>query len=178
MLDKLIEFLKDGLEFFHFVTIIDQFERGIVLRFGRLHRHLEPGLHWFWPLKCEEVLRHPIVVDTQELGEQSLTTSDAHSITLTGVITFQVSDVEAVLLRVQGERQALIDSASGIIGTKVLESSWAEVISPDFWNEVTIAVRRRAKKYGIEVLEVQFKDLAKSRSLRIWNSNRYAEQKS
>jgi len=175
MFDKLIEFLRNWIEFFSFVTIVDQFERGVVLRLGVLHRQAAPGLRFFWPLKIEKVMTHPVTVDTQELGEQTLTTTDNVEVTITGVITFVVTDVEQILLHVQGEREALIDSAMGTIGVRVLRSAWAEVITEEFWNEVTKDVRRRAKKYGVDVQQVQFKDLTKSHSLRIWNTNRYAE---
>lgn len=175
MFDKLIEFIRNWVEFFAFCTIIDQFENGVVLRLGVKHRAAPPGLRFFWPMKIEKIMKHPVVVDTQELGEQTLTTTDDKEVTITGVITFIVTDVEQILLHVQGEREALIDSAMGVIGVRVLRSSWAEVITEDFWNEVTKEVRRRAKDYGVHVRQVQFKDLTKSHSLRIWNTNRFAE---
>jgi regulator of protease activity HflC (stomatin/prohibitin superfamily) len=177
MFDKLIDLFKDWLGFFQFVAVVDQFERGVILERGVLRRHVEPGIVWFWPCAYQQLLRHPIVVDTQDLAAQSLTTADDISVTLTGLLTYRVTDVERVLLHVQGERQALVDSAMGIIGSAVLKSTWAEVITPDFWNKVTIEVRRRAKRYGIEIEQVAFRDLTKGRSLRIWNSTEHALEK-
>ncbi len=177
MFDKLIDLLKDWLGFFQFVSVIDQFERGVILRRGILHKEVGPGIEFFWPCAYDQLLRHFVVVDTQELAAQSLTTSDGVGVTLTGLLTYRVVDVAQVLLHVQGERQALIDSAMGIIGAAVLKASWAEVITPDFWNKVTIDVRRRAKRYGIEIEQVAFRDLTKGRSLRIWNSTEHALEK-
>ncbi len=171
MLDRLIDLIKEWLEFLQFVTIIDSYERGVVLRWGRLHRVLEPGLHWYWPLNVEQVFTHPVVLDTMPLREQSLTTADGVSVVLTGVISYEVVDVAKLLLEVQGARNAIEDAACGVIGDKVVRSTWQEVSDAAFANAVAIEVRRNAKKYGIHVTQLLFQDLTKSRSLRVWNSS-------
>lgn len=170
MLDRLVDILASWVDLLRFVAIVNEYEAGVVLRFGVRHRPAAPGLHFFWPFGIESLHHHPIVVDTQELGEQSLTTKDGRSVSLTGVVTFRVVDVEAALLRVQGERQALVDSGVGVIGVQVLASTWVEVISEDFWNDVTIKVRRKARRYGIYVEQVTFRDLCASKTFRILHS--------
>lgn len=177
MFDRLIDLIKEWLGFFQFVSIVNQYERALILEKGTLLRQVEPGIVWYWPCGYHQLLRHPIVSDTQELSPQNLTTTDNISVTLTGLLLYRVIDVERVLLHVQGERQALIDSAMGIIGAAVLNAAWAEIITPAFWNQVTIDVRRRAKRYGIEIEQVQFRDLTKGRSLRIWNSTEHTLEK-
>lgn len=170
MLDRLVEVLKEWVSLLQFAQVVPEFEAGVVLRFGVRHRAAPPGLRFFWPLGVETLLRHPTITDTQELGEQSLTTADGVSVVITGVLTYHVKDVEQVLLKVQGERQALVDSAMGVIGMQVLAATWPELISEEFWAKVTRLVRARAEKYGIKVEKVQFKDLSQSKSLRLWNS--------
>lgn len=171
MFDKLIDALKEWIGFFQFVAVIPEFEAGVVLRLGLRHRAAPPGLHFFWPLGVEVLLRHPVVTDTQELGEQSLTTKDGVGVVVTGILTYNVKDVEQILLRVQGERQALVDSAMGVIGSQVLSATWVELISEEFWRNVTKMVRPRAEKYGIRVQQVAFKDLSRGKSLRLWNTS-------
>lgn len=171
MFDKLIEAIKDWISFFQFCSVVNEYEGGVVLRLGIRHRAAPPGLRFFWPFGIESLHRHPVVVDTQELGEQSLTTRDGVGVVVTGILTYFVKDVEQILLRVQGERQALVDSAMGVIGAQVLLVTWDELISEDFWVKVTKMVRPRAEKYGIKVQQVAFKDLTRSKSLRLWNTS-------
>jgi regulator of protease activity HflC (stomatin/prohibitin superfamily) len=174
MLDKLWELIASCVQFLQFACVVDVYERAVVLRLGKVHRLLEPGFHWFIPFGVERVMGHPIMLDTEVLREQSLTTKDNESITVTGIVSYEVDGAEGarkLLLEVQGTKQALEDSACGVIGECVLKSTWAEVTDPSFANTVTIAVRRTAKKYGIVVQQVTFLDLTKSRTLRLWNSS-------
>jgi regulator of protease activity HflC (stomatin/prohibitin superfamily) len=92
-------------------------------------------------------------------------------VVVTGVISYEVADVAKLLLEVQGAQMALEDSACGVIGALVVRATWAQLLEPGFSNDVSIDVRRNAKKYGIHVVQVQFQDLTKSRSLRVWNSS-------
>jgi regulator of protease activity HflC (stomatin/prohibitin superfamily) len=169
MIDKLIELLVTCWKFFQFCYVLNSYEQAVVLRWGKLNRIASPGWRWNWPCAIERVFRHPVVTDTQPLGEQTLTTKDGVTVTVTGVITFCVADVEAVTLRVQGEKEALIDSASGEIGFAVVGADWPELVTEQFWNGVTIKVRRRAKRYGLEIESVRFKNLVRSNALQIFN---------
>ncbi len=54
------------LGFFAFTFRVDQDEAGIVMRFGKFERVVEPGLHFRWPAPVEEVL-------TPKLQRQNIT---------------------------------------------------------------------------------------------------------
>lgn len=171
MFDRLIDFLENWLELLYFVHVVNCYEAGVQLRFGKFKRILEPGWRWYWPLKIDQVMVCQVVADTEVLSEQSLTTADGHSVTLRGVLTFEIEDVRKYFLDVQDRKHALEDSACGAIGARVLRSKWEEIITPDFTNAVTIEVRRNAKKYGIKILEAKFQDMTKCGSLRLWNTS-------
>lgn len=173
MFDRLIDLLKESFEFFQFVQVLPEYEKGVLLRFGKFRRVVEPGVCWFWPFRIDILMTHPVMTDTQQLSEQSLTTKDGVSIVISGVITYTVSDVRLLILSVQGAREALIDSSMGIIGARVAQSTWDDVAGEGFSSSVEREIRRRAKKYGIDVDQLQFVDLTKSRSLRVWNSTEH-----
>jgi regulator of protease activity HflC (stomatin/prohibitin superfamily) len=170
-LEKFLDFIKEWIELFYIVEVIPAFDRGIKLRFGRYHSTLEPGWHWYWPFKIEQIITHAVVPDPQELREQTVDSKDGFSVTVTGIITYSVFDVKMLLLDVYDAKGALVDSSMGTIGTHLRQSTWEEIRSPEFTRKAEIEIRRRAKKYGVEVLELQFADMTRSRSLRIWNSS-------
>ncbi|MCI4340584.1 MAG: SPFH/Band 7/PHB domain protein [Thermoplasmata archaeon] len=178
MLDKLVDWLKDAIGWFKFAAVLHVYERGVLLRFGKLHSGsggrfrpkgevLEPGFYFHWPLKIEEVLSHHVVTDPVVMPEQSLTTKDQVSITLTPVVTFDVEDVRLLLLGVSTLEGALADSVSGVVSNMVLEREWDKIVDEDFAHEVEKKVRARAKRYGLKVTEVQFRDVSRCRTIRL-----------
>lgn len=171
MLDQLVALIREWIELFYIFEVIHPYERGIRLRKGRFLAVLEPGWHWYWPLKYEQIISHPVVPDPQELREQSLTTADGQSVTIKGVVTYEVFDVQRLMLEVHDAPSALIDSSMGTIASHVMTATWDQIRTPEFIRKVEIEIRRRAKKYGVDVLELQWQDLTKGRSLRIWNSS-------
>lgn len=168
MLDRLIDVL---VQCFHFLipwSVVDCYQKAVVLRFGRHHRTLEPGFHWVWPLGVEHVLHANVVTNTSNLGVQSLTTKDGYSISISGLLTWRVVDPAKFLLEVEGGQEAISDLAYGAIADSVKASTWAEVSEQKFADGCATKLRRRASKYGLEIDRLQFSDLTKCRALRLW----------
>lgn len=169
MFDRLVEVLLEFLDLFKVITVINEWERGLVLRMGKKHRELEPGWHWVAPFAIEHVLAEHTVVTTTNLLPQSLTTKDGHSITLAGIVTWQVTDVSKALLEVEGRQEVILDATYGVIARHVSRTTWDELRGKDVAHEVTKEVRRKAARYGFSVESVQFSDLVRCRSIRLWN---------
>jgi len=167
MFDKFIDVLLTCIQWFVPFVVVDQFERAIVLRFGKFHRHLEPGFHWVIPLEVEKVLADNVVPRTVNLGAQSLTTKDGKLVVVGGVITASIRDVKKALLEVEGVDDALKDSCYGAIGSLIAAHTWAEIQQEDFSETLTKACRKQAWKYGIEIERVQLSDLTLARTFRL-----------
>jgi regulator of protease activity HflC (stomatin/prohibitin superfamily) len=180
MFDRIFEWLDELIQFFVFWVIIDEYERGVVKTLGvrrpRQHRwqfwmrksvKLGPGLWLVWPLGIDEVLVDNVVPTVDEFDEQSLTTKDGKNVVLTAVVTWSIEDVEKILFEVEDSDEALEESTCGIIGDEVAESTWADIHKNGFAERVTKQVRKRAKKWGIKIHTVQFKNLSLSRSIRL-----------
>lgn len=170
MLDRLLDFIASALDLFRFWVVIAQYENGVVLRLGKFRRVLEPGLHFIIPFGVDDVLTDNVVTSTFNMTPQSLTTKDGQSVVISAVMTWAIKDVRKTLLEVEGAEDVAIDSCYGIIGQMVASRTWDEVRAPDFAEEITKAVRRRAFRYGIEVQSIQISDLSRTRSLRLWHS--------
>lgn len=154
--------------------ILNEYQRGVVLRFGRFHRELGPGFHWIAPFGIEEAIYDSVVTSTTNLAQQSLTTADNHTVVVSAVITHKVHDVKTLFLEVEGKEQVMIDIAYGVVTQQVTAAKWDEIITEDFAKRVYREVRKRAFRYGVEVLNVQFSDMQRCKSLRLWTANSYS----
>jgi membrane protease subunit HflK len=168
--DKLVDLLVSSLRLFQFFEVVDAWERGIVLRFGKFHREVGPGLRWFWPLSIEQLYTLSVVPDPEKLDAQTLTTEDNKIVTLRAVVTYQIVDVKLALLAVSTVRQSLEDACSGEIGRLVSETKADDLVAKRFWTRLTRACAVRAQEWGIEVIRVQLSDCAVSRNVRLWTT--------
>ena len=167
MFDKLVDLLVSSIRLFQFWTVIPAYASGVVLRFGKFNRLADPGLHWILPFYMEEVLSCNVVPETMVVGPQSLTTKDGVSVVISTVVTFSISDVKVFLLEIEGAGQVIEDSAYGIVSRQIVARTWTELTQIDLPAELTKAVRRQAKRYGVDVLSVQLADFTRSRSYRL-----------
>jgi regulator of protease activity HflC (stomatin/prohibitin superfamily) len=169
MFDRLIDFiieLKDQLLFW---AVVDHYDMGVRLRFGKNKGVLEPGLHWKIPF-ADKILTHMIKTTTVNLSEQSVTTKDWKQVVVRAIIKYEVSNVEVLLLEVNDPIDALSDMTKGIIRTAIITRDWYECNGPDLSREITGKVKNEAKKWGVRVDTVTLTDLGEIPSFRLFNS--------
>ena len=169
MFDRLFDFLAQVWQYLIPCVVVDQYERAVVLRWGKYHRTLEPGFHLRWPIG-EAVFSANVVANTSNLGAQSLTTSDGKAAVVSAIVTWKVNDIQKFLLEVEGQTEAVMDLAYGAIAEWVLAHPWDEICRKDASERITRLVRRRSAEYGIEIVRVQLSDVAQCRSVRLWNA--------
>ena len=170
MFDRLVDLLVQCISLFKAWEVVACYQAGVVLRFGKHNRNLGPGIHWIWPMGIEHVFVAHTVTNTTNLGVQSLTTKDGHSISISGLLTWKIVDAPKFLLEVEGGQEAIADLTFGAVADQVQSSTWAQVSEAEFPARVATKLRRRAGRYGIEIERLQFSDLTRCRSLRLWNA--------
>ncbi len=167
MVDKLVEVLLQFIHIFQFCFVTAKYQKGLVLRWGKLHRIVEPGFHWIWPFLVEHYMWTNIVPETMTVGPQSLTTQDNRDIVVSTVVTFSIEDIAVFLLDIEGGHQVIEDSTYGTVATFMMNRTWDQLLKMDVSNELTKAVRRKAKTYGVNIINVQLCDFTKSKSIRL-----------
>lgn len=167
MLDRLVDLLISWIKLLFFSVVLHADQRGIVLRFGKFHRDIGPGFHWKYPLDIDEVYYREVTPTVITIGPQSLTTKDDITVVVSVIVTYQIEDVKKTLIEAQGIRQMLEDSTYGVVSDFIMKHTWSDLRNLDLDNEISKGARRRAKQYGLHVINVQFCDLTKSRSLRL-----------
>lgn len=171
MFDKLIDVLLTSIKVFQFFDVINTWERGVVCRFGKPHRDVEPGFIWILPFFIEKVWSITTVPDVEKLDGQTLTTEDGKIVTLRGVVTYKVVDARKALLEVTTVKSSLEDACSGEIGRLVSETAAENLTAARFWSRLTRACQSRAGEWGIEIVRVQLSDVAISRNIRLWTES-------
>jgi regulator of protease activity HflC (stomatin/prohibitin superfamily) len=167
LIERLFDFFISVLRFFQFLAIVDAYQKGVVLRFGKCQREVGPGLIWLWPFFIDRLLSENVVLETLPVGPQSLTTKDGKSIVLGTVVSFTVEDVKKFLLEVEGRNEFLEDSLYGIQSKLVMGRTWEDLYNADIEKELTREARKRAKEWGVNILRVQVSDFSQSRSIRL-----------
>jgi regulator of protease activity HflC (stomatin/prohibitin superfamily) len=168
VLDKLIDFLLSVVDLFYFTRVVDSWEKGVVLRFGRYKRTVGPGIHWVAPFMIERLISADVYARPFRLPPQSLTTADGVAVVVSAVVTCKVANVRKVLLDCGNHEEALADSLTGTIAQQVTGAAWSDLTTDEFWRTVTTATHERARKWGLKVIEVQPADVARCKSLRLF----------
>jgi regulator of protease activity HflC (stomatin/prohibitin superfamily) len=164
--EKLIDLVVQFLEFFRFCTIIDCYERGVLLRFGRFKRALEPGFHIQAPFFIDRVITENVVSKLHQLPTQSVATKDDKQIAMGAVICYSIRSIEKAVLEVESVNHAVNDACQTSILDLILASTWDEIRAPEFGDTLTAKCRKRAWRYGIEIESVRFCELALVRTYR------------
>jgi len=165
--DRIMDWLEYWVSYFQFLFVIDQYDMGVVLRFGKYHRTVGPGLHLIAPFGIEDSLEDTVVRTTSYLETQTVTSSDGKSVNITGILVYKIGNIKRWLLEVDDAEDALHDMTYGIISELAETKSWAQIMKPTFMDEVTELVQEEAITWGARVEAVKLSDRVTSKSLRL-----------
>lgn len=165
------------------VFVVDEFERAVVLRLGRFHRIVTPGLNTKWPfgleqnfnVNTEEQRNLEFGFRTQQAGVQTTFTGEDfpnESIMLTGdlnivdvewTVQYRVVDPRAWLFNVEFREQTLTDIARSVMNALVGDRSVQEVISDQRLPMQTLAREQmnaifQSYGLGVEITGVFFRN--------------------
>lgn len=170
---RIFDWIEAGWQKIWPFFIVDQYNKGVLLRNGMFRKVLEPGLHIKVPF-IDSYLEHITVVTTHNLPSQSLTTKDEKSLVVRSVVKYQVVDIQTLILDVYDAIDAISDMTMAIIKRVIMDSTWEECKSNDLDNQITKKARVEAKKWGIEILQVTLTDIAQMRSFKLFNDTTHS----
>ncbi len=170
MFDRIFDFLADVWEWLIPWVVIDQYEQGVVLRFGKFKRVVNPGLRFMLPLGIEECKYETVVRQTAYLDPQSVTTYDNKSITIAAIVVFKIVDIRKFLLDIDDGEDDMSNMVYGIISDNVEETLWLNCRRKDFNKRVFDECSQECNEYcGVEIISIKWSDKATARNLRLWN---------
>ena len=165
MLDRLVDLLLNFIELFYVTTVVDEYQRGVMLRLGRWHRDLGPGLHYRLPMYIEVPLAISVVPDATTMPEQTFTLKDGTTVAVSPVLTYRVHSARKVLLEVEDAETSMLDSCSGVMRRLMTTHGWEDFVDPEKCEEIEAAIskeiRQEAFRWGFEVLRASFPNFVK-----------------
>lgn len=165
MFDKLVQLIERfGYQMMPYV-IIEEWNAGVHLRYGKWIKSLGAGIHFKIPF-FDNIIECPVITQSVNLPSQTLTTLDEQSIVLKSIIRYKVNNVRTYLLGVMHANDVLIDTTQGIIRDVVEMTTWDDLV--DVNSQITNEVKEFVTKWGIEVEAVTITDLGIVKSFRIF----------
>lgn len=168
MFDKLIEFI------IHFISdilpfqVINSWEEGVYLRFGKFIKVVKPGLVFKIPF-VDKIWKTAVITQTIHLQPQTLTTLDDKSIVLKSIVRYHVNDVHEFLLNVMHASDVLVDTTQGVIRDTVEYSTWEEL------DDVCIGIEKEVQdivdNWGIKIERITLTDLGIVNTFRIMSDS-------
>jgi regulator of protease activity HflC (stomatin/prohibitin superfamily) len=142
------------------VKVVAQWQRMIVLRFGKFHYIAEPGLRMLVPV-VDTPLFVEMRVQTVDVSKQQAITQDNVPVLVNGVIFFKVVDAESAALKVENYRQAILRLAQATLRDVVGKLSLDELLSHQERLESEIArnVEAQSKAWGLHVEAIKLEDI-------------------
>ncbi|HXY18334.1 MAG TPA: slipin family protein [Candidatus Nitrosopolaris sp.] len=143
------------------IRIVNQYQRGVVLRLGKLRPDIkEPGLNFIIPI-VDQMRRVNLRIITLPIESQKIITKDNVSIDVAAVAYYKVSDPIKSVVEIENVLDATYQIAQTTVRNVVGQSSLDEVLS------ATAAINEKIKKildtatakWGIYVSTVELKDI-------------------
>jgi len=142
------------------IKIVKQYERGVVLRFGRLHGVREPGLRLIIPF-VDVMHRVSLRIVTMPIQSQGIITRDNVSVGISAVAYYHVVDPVKSVIAIENVLAAIDQIAQTtlrkVVGQHTLDETLAETdrINMDIREILDITT----VEWGVEVTLVELKDI-------------------
>ena len=163
----LFQFLWSIMSLFQCWTVVDQYERGVILRFGKYNKTINPGFHWMLPLGIDRALTHEVILTTRETDEQSLTTADNKKIVISAMIAYNLVDIKKILLEIEEAETVLENFVYGAISELVTNNVYVDIMNDDFVVQLNKDVTTQALELGMNIHKVVIVNLAELKTIRL-----------
>lgn len=142
------------------IRIVKQWERGVLLRFGRYQGTRTPGLNFIIPL-VDRLLKVDTRVETMIVEPQEVITNDNVTVSVDAVVYFQVINAEAAITHVVNYKQATTQIALTTLRSVLGQSELDELLAhrDRINNLLREIIDQHTEPWGIRVAAVEVKDV-------------------
>ena len=142
-------------------NIVKQWEKGIVLRYGKFHRQIGPGLFWIVPLIDKVAIWiDQRVMTTTFMAEQTLT-KDTVPVNVDAVLFWVVWDAKKAALEVKNYQTAISWASQTALRDIIGKTELSELLSgrENLDKELQKVIDSRTEPWGITVQSVEIRDV-------------------
>lgn len=142
------------------IRIIDQYERGVILTFGKYTGTRGPGLTWVL-IVVQKMIKVDLRIATVDVPQQEVITKDNVTVGVNAVVYFKVNNAEKAILEIQDFRRAVALYAQAtlrdIIGEVELDTllSQRDQLAEKIKKIVDVAT----DPWGIDVSYIKMQDI-------------------
>ena len=143
------------------MRIINQYERGVVFRLGRVRRDVkQPGLQLIIPF-VDQLRKVSMQIVTLPVDSQKIITKDNVSIDVSAVAYYQITEPVKAVVEIQNVVSAIYQIAQTTVRNIVGQSSLDEVLSETTAINLKIkdVLETSTAKWGVLVSTVEVKDI-------------------
>jgi regulator of protease activity HflC (stomatin/prohibitin superfamily) len=143
------------------VRIINQYERGVVFRLGRVNKHIkQPGLCLLIPF-VDQMRKVSTQIVTLPVDSQKIITKDNVSIDVAAVAYYQVTDPIKAVVEIQNVVSAIYQIAQTTVRNVIGQSSLDDVLSETVGinEKVKNILEQATEQWGVYVSTVEVKDI-------------------
>ncbi len=149
-----------GILAFSGIRILNQYERGVVFRFGRITKSLEPGFRWIIPI-VDRMVRISTRIVATDVPEQDVITRDNVSIKVNAVVYFKVLDPVKAVIEVENYLYATSQISQTTLRSVLGQSQLDELLSEREKVNQTLQeiIDKHTDPWGVRVTLVEVKQL-------------------
>lgn len=142
------------------IRIIKEYERGVVLRFGRFSHVKSPGIRFLIPF-VDQMFRMDLRIITMDVPKQEMMTRDNVPVTVDAVVYFRIVNAEDAVLKIENFARATALIAQTTLRSTVGQALLDELLSErDKINEqLQTVIDEQTEPWGIKVTNVEVRDV-------------------
>lgn len=149
-----------GLGILFGLRIVNQWERGLVFRFGKVIKELDAGLKWVIPC-IDSIKRVDIRIRTMDVIPQEIMTKDSVPTKIDAVVYYKIFDIKRAVLNVENYNQAATLLAQSklrdIVGKYDLDTLLSS--KEKIGNEVLNLLQEPTDEWGVTIKNVEIKNI-------------------
>jgi regulator of protease activity HflC (stomatin/prohibitin superfamily) len=142
------------------VKVVQEYERGVIFRLGRLVGPKGPGLFFIIPI-IDRMVKVDLRVVTLDVPSQEAITRDNVTVKVNAVVFFRVVDPSSAIVKVEDFKRATWNIAQTTLRNVLGQSELDELLSKreDINHKLTEIIDETTEPWGVKVSIVEVKDV-------------------
>ena len=142
------------------IRVINQYERGVILRFGKFKRTLNPGLHIIIPY-IDVMKKVDIRTTPMDIPKQEVITKDNITVNVDAVVYFKVLDSKKAVLDITNYTYATSTFAQTALRDVTGNFELDELLSKrdEISSQIKEIVDKRTDLWGIDIEDVKLQNI-------------------
>lgn len=153
--------LLSGAYIYRSFQIIEEGQSALVERFGKYQKTMEPGINIVLPFLDRVTLIKSSREQVLEISPQPCTTSDSVSVSVSGVMYWQISDLKDARYNIENVDKSLVVSLATQIQTQIGRCDLDNIIGGQerINGEILAGISNDTKAWGIKILRVRLGEI-------------------